>query len=64
MLQQMTNNVRSTFSVGDTTPWFALSIEQDNQNWRHSISCLVQLVAGSWVVSHADTGHRWMLGTC
>ena len=24
----MTNNVGLTFSVGDTTPWFAISMEQ------------------------------------
>ena len=29
-LQGMTNNVGLTFSVGDTTPWFTNSIEQDN----------------------------------
>jgi hypothetical protein len=26
----MTNNVGLTFSVGDTTPWFTISIEQDD----------------------------------
>ena len=30
MLQNMTNNVGLTFSVGDTTLWFTISIEQDN----------------------------------
>jgi hypothetical protein len=29
----MTNNVRLTFSVGDTILRFTFSIEQDNQNW-------------------------------
>ena len=29
-LQGMTNNVGLTFRVGDTTPWFTRSIEQDN----------------------------------
>ena len=29
-LQGMTNNVWLAFSVGDTTPQFAISIEQDN----------------------------------
>ena len=29
----MTNNVGLTFSVGDTTPWFIISVAQDNQNW-------------------------------
>ena len=29
-LQGMTNNVRLTFSVGDTTLWFTISIEQDD----------------------------------
>ena len=28
--QGMTNNVRLTFSVGDTTLWCTISIEQDN----------------------------------
>ena len=28
--QGMTNNVGLTFSVGDTTPQFTISIEQDN----------------------------------
>ena len=28
----MTNNVALTFGVGDTIPWFTISIEQDNQN--------------------------------
>ena len=32
-LQGMTNNVELTFSVGDTTPRFRISIEQDNANW-------------------------------
>ena len=31
--QGMTNNVRLTFSVGDTTLWFTNSTEQDNWNW-------------------------------
>ena len=26
----MTNNVGLTFSVGETIPWFAISLEQDN----------------------------------
>ena len=30
-LQGTTNNVRITFSVGDTTPGFMISIEEDNQ---------------------------------
>ena len=29
-LQGMTNDVGLTFGVGDTTPWFTISIEQDN----------------------------------
>jgi hypothetical protein len=29
-LQGMTNNVGLTFNVGDTLPWFMISIEQDN----------------------------------
>jgi hypothetical protein len=29
-LQGMTNNIGSTFSVGDTTPRFTISIEQNN----------------------------------
>ena len=29
-LQGMENNVRLTFSVGDTTPRFTISIEQDD----------------------------------
>ena len=29
-LQEMTNNVGFKFSVGDTRPWFTISIEQDN----------------------------------
>ena len=29
-IQRMTNNIGSTFSVGDTIPWFTSSIEQDN----------------------------------
>ena len=29
----MTNIVGLTFSVGDTIPWFTISIEQDNHNW-------------------------------
>ena len=29
----MANNVGLTISVGDTTPRFAISIEQDNLNW-------------------------------
>ena len=29
----MTNNVGLTFSVGDTTPQFNISIEQDDYNW-------------------------------
>ena len=29
-LQGMTNNVGLTFSVGDATPRFTISIEQDN----------------------------------
>jgi hypothetical protein len=33
VLQGMTNNVELTFSVGDTTPRFTISIEQDHQNW-------------------------------
>ena len=28
-LQGMINNAGLTFSVGDTTPWFTISIEQD-----------------------------------
>ena len=28
----MTNNVGLGFSVGGTTPWFTISIEQDNYN--------------------------------
>ena len=31
--QGMTNNVGSTFSDGDTTPQFPISIEQENKNW-------------------------------
>ena len=31
-LQGMKIIVRLTFSVGDTTPQFSISIEQDNQN--------------------------------
>ena len=29
----MTNNIGLTFSVGDTSPQFTISIEQDNNNW-------------------------------
>jgi hypothetical protein len=29
-LQGITNIVRLTFSVGDSTPWFTIHIEQDN----------------------------------
>jgi hypothetical protein len=29
-LQGMTNDGGLTFSVGDTIPWFTISIEQDN----------------------------------
>ena len=29
-LQGMTNTLGLAFSVGDTTPWFTISIEQDN----------------------------------
>ena len=29
----MTNNSGLPFSVGDTTSWFTINIEQDNQNW-------------------------------
>ena len=32
-LQGMTTNLGLTFSVGDTIPWFTISIEQDNQKW-------------------------------
>ena len=35
ILQGMTNNIRLTFSVGDTIPQFTIRIEQDNQNWWH-----------------------------
>ena len=28
----MLNNVGLAFSVGDTIPWFTISIEQDDQN--------------------------------
>ena len=31
----MTNNVGLTLSVGDTTRPITISIEQDNQDWRH-----------------------------
>jgi hypothetical protein len=30
ILQEMTNNVGLAFSVGDTTPRFTISIEEDN----------------------------------
>ena len=33
ILQRMTNNVGSTFSVGDTIPWLPISTEQDDWNW-------------------------------
>ena len=29
----MTNNVGLTFSVGDATPQFAISIEKANKHW-------------------------------
>ena len=29
----ITNNVGLTFSVGDTTPQFTISVEQDDKNW-------------------------------
>ena len=29
----MKNNVGLTFSDGDTTPQFPISIEQENKNW-------------------------------
>ena len=29
-LRGMINNVRLTFSVGDTLPWFTINIEKDN----------------------------------
>ena len=29
----MTINVALTFNIGDTIPWFLISIKQDNQNW-------------------------------
>ena len=29
----MANNVRLTFSVGDTIPWFTISIEPDDSIW-------------------------------
>ena len=32
-LQGMTKNVGLTFSVGDTIPWFTISIEQDKLKW-------------------------------
>ena len=32
-LQGTANNVELIFSVGDTMPWFTISIEQDNYNW-------------------------------
>ena len=33
--QWMTNDVVLTFSVGNTTPWFIISIEEDDQYWWH-----------------------------
>ena len=33
----MPNDVDLTFSVGDTTQWSIISIEQDNQNWWHQV---------------------------
>ena len=32
-LQGMTDDVGLTSSVGDTTPRFTISIEQENHNW-------------------------------
>jgi hypothetical protein len=40
-LQGMTNSVGLTISVNDTTPWFTISIEQDNYTWWHYILYLV-----------------------
>jgi hypothetical protein len=31
-LQGMTNNIDLRFNVGDTIPWFTISIEQENKN--------------------------------
>lgn len=33
----MPNDVDLTFSVGDTTQWSIISIEQHNQNWWHQV---------------------------
>ena len=31
----MTSNVGLTFSIDDAIPWFTISIEQHNWNWKH-----------------------------
>ena len=36
--QEVTNDVGLTFSVGDTTPQFTISIGQENKNWWHGMS--------------------------
>ena len=45
----MTNNVGLTFSVGDTTPWFTISIEQDK----------LDLVALNRIFSVVHTGPKF-----
>ena len=32
-LQEMTIIVELTFNLGDTIPWFTITIQQDDQNW-------------------------------
>ena len=40
-IRGVTNNVGLIFRVGDTTPWFTVSFEQDNNNWWHWVPYLV-----------------------
>ncbi len=52
-LKGLTNNVGSTFSVGNTTPWFTISMEQDDQIGDTKYH--IQYSLGPWQV---DTKHH------